>query len=442
MKKPIVKNCLKSGFVVAAASSGSGKTTFTIGLLRALRQRGLNVSPFKCGPDYIDTQFHRVASGRESVNLDMYMGTERHVKDVYCRYGALGDVSVVEGVMGLFDGYDNMKGSTADVAVALGLPVVLVVNSASTAYSVGALIYGFKHFNPQVEILGAVFNKVASDSHFAMLERACIDAGVECLGYVKRMPGLEVPSRHLGLTIDNARKMDEFAELAAEAVASTVNVDRLLEISARPFQPVESDCDKSPSRSPLTVAMAHDDAFNFVYAENIAALKRNARYDVSIVEFSPIHDAALPDADIVYLPGGYPEMYAEQLEANAAMRSDIKRFAESGGRILAECGGLLYISDSIDGKRMCGVMPFECTMNQARLTLGYRLVHIVGFPEIRGHEFHYSKLVNPDALASVAEQYNAKGQKVSTALYRHKNVFAGYTHLYWGETDILKLWNL
>lgn len=214
--------------LIGAATSNSGKTTFTMGLLRALRNRGLSVQPYKCGPDYIDTMFHEMASGRESVNLDTFMASDDHVLQVFDRYGADADVRVVEGVMGLFDGYDKSRGSSAEIAQLLDIPVLLVVNAKSVAYSVAPLIYGFKHFNPQVCIAGVVFNMVASESHYAHLKAACEDAGVQALGYLQRNDNLVIPGRHLGLTISAREDMERLITLAAEEVEKHVDVDRIV----------------------------------------------------------------------------------------------------------------------------------------------------------------------------------------------------------------------
>ena len=218
----------RGSFIISAATSNSGKTTFTMGLLRALRDRGLRVQPYKCGPDYIDTMFHHLASGRESVNLDTFMASTEHVRDIYERYGQDADVRVVEGVMGLFDGYDKSRGSSAEVAELLNIPVVLVVNAKSTAYSVAPLIYGFKHFRPSVLLAGVVFNMVASDSHYRFLADACHDAGVPCLGYLQRNADLVIPGRHLGLTITERENMERLIALAAREVEAHVELDKLL----------------------------------------------------------------------------------------------------------------------------------------------------------------------------------------------------------------------
>ena len=204
-----------SQFLIGAASSGSGKTTFTLGLLRALKNRGLKVQPFKCGPDYLDTKHHAAAAGQTSYNLDTFMASATHVQEVYARHSRTADICITEGVMGLFDGYDNMAGSSAELAGLLHLPVILVVNARSTAYTVAAILYGFKHFRPDIQIAGAVFNFVGSESHYTYLQQACRDAGVEALGYLPKCKGIEIPSRHLGLNIDSEFCFDEFADRIA-----------------------------------------------------------------------------------------------------------------------------------------------------------------------------------------------------------------------------------
>lgn len=215
-------------FLIGAASSGCGKTTFTMGLLRALKNKGINVQPFKCGPDYIDPLFHSVASGQESVNLDTWLGSENHVKELFLRYSATADMCVVEGVMGLFDGFDKSKGSSAEIAQLLNIPVILLVNAKSVAYSVAPLIYGFMHFNPNVKLAGVVFNMVASENHFEYLKQACEDAGVSCLGYLQRNSNLSIPGRHLGLTITAKQEMENLICMAADEVEKHVNLNQLI----------------------------------------------------------------------------------------------------------------------------------------------------------------------------------------------------------------------
>lgn len=215
-------------FLIGAATSNSGKTTFTMGLLRALANRKHIVQPFKCGPDYIDTMFHRLASGRESINLDTFMASENHAKELFHRYGADADVSVVEGVMGLFDGFDKSNGSSAEMAMLLDIPVVLVVNAKSMAYSVAPLIFGLANFDKRLKIGGVVFNNVASSNHFEFLKTACADAGVECLGYMARNPELNIPGRHLGLTVGDRESMERTINIAAAEIEKNVDINKIL----------------------------------------------------------------------------------------------------------------------------------------------------------------------------------------------------------------------
>lgn len=427
--------------LVGAASSGSGKTTFTLGLLRALKNRGIAVQPYKCGPDYIDTQYHGLAAGRESVNLDLFMGGEAHVKEIFARYSQGAGACVVEGVMGLFDGYGKMKGSSAEVAQVLDIPVLLIVNAKSCAYSVAPIIYGYKNFNPQVKIAGVVFNMVGSASHYATLKDACQELGVPVLGYLPKNSGIEIPSRHLGLSLDEEFLFGEYAEKVAAMVEEYVDVDALMKI----FTP-DSEClceEGSPcgEAAGLKIAVAKDEAFNFIYRENIHSLEKLGE----VKFFSPLKDTQLPECDLLYLPGGYPELYLEQLQGNGTMRKAIKEYIEKGGRCWAECGGMMYLCNSISDENgnefeMCGVLGQKATMVGKRLQMGYRSFSYAG-KGLRGHEFHYSKVV-PDEeapLQSVAQQYNAAGAEVATPLYRYKNLIAGYTHLYWGNVNLIEL---
>ena len=421
--------------MIGAASSGSGKTTFTLGLLRLLRNRGMKVQPFKCGPDYIDTKHHAIAAGEESVNLDTYMASAAHVWELYVRYGVASDVCVTEGVMGLFDGYDGMKGSSAEIAELIGIPVVLVLNAKSSAYTVAPVLYGFKHFYPGIRVVGVVFNFVASVAHYAYLQQACADAGVEALGYIPKDESIVIPSRHLGLSIDETFCFDAFADRVAGVIDKTVNVDRLLELCTVEFSGKRTeDFICSGNRK---IAVARDEAFNFMYRENVEALRRAG----DVMFFSPLRDKNLPDADLVYFPGGYPELHLPELTANEDMRQSVKKYCEAGGRVLAECGGMMYLCDTItgcDGKvyPMVGVLKQGATMEQMKLKLGYREVRVKG-QRIRGHEFHYSKVLSGnEKIPVIGTIYNAKNMVVDTPVYTYKNVLASYIHFYWGECGI------
>ena len=439
-----------NSFLIGAATSNSGKTTVSIGLMRALRKRGLTVQPYKCGPDYIDTKFHTIACGNESVNLDTWLSSKEHVRHVFHKYGKDADMRVVEGVMGLYDGYDRYNGSSGEIAMLLDIPVILVVNAKSVAYPVAPLIYGFNNFSvngSHVKIAGVIFNMVSSDSHYHHLKSACDDAGIPCLGYISNNPRLSIPGRHLGLSTDELDKMEELIELCSEEIEKHVDMTMLIrsvydETSLRKQAKAETHLNQLNKICEKRIAIARDEAFNFTYRANIDALARNGE----IVYFSPLADQRIPACDWLYLPGGYPELYAERLYDNKTMRDSIKEYAEHGGHIYAECGGLMYLSKSIEvvddvsgsckKYDMCGVLPIETTMEGARLHLGYRMLKQNG-RVMRGHEFHYSKVKESDSYPRelVIEhcQYTSKGAPADTCLYRYRNVVAGYTHWYWGD---------
>ncbi|MBR4660050.1 MAG: cobyrinate a,c-diamide synthase [Bacteroidales bacterium] len=433
---------MKPQFLIGAMHSGSGKSTFTMGILRLLRNRDLRVQPFKCGPDYIDTQFHRAACGRQSINLDTWLASESHLSELYGRYGADADACVVEGVMGLCDGFDRIKGSSAEIAGLLGIPVILVVAAPSMGYTLAALLYGLKSFCPQVNIAGVVFNKVSGATHEALLHSACEDAGLRCYGCLPRCAEMEIPSRHLGLTLASREAMDTWADRAAGLLREGVDIDRLLADVALEGPKAPGNGGRNATPCNLKIAVARDEAFNFIYADNIDSLSRAGE----VSYFSPLAGDSLPQADMLYLPGGYPELYAPQLAANKALRKQIRDFAEAGGRIFAECGGMIYLGQSIEGiegglQEMCGVLPIKATMQGARLHLGYRRFADRAGREWRGHEFHYSKVEELEAISSAAKLYNARGEAVETPIYRYRNVIAGYTHLYWGASGIQSLWD-
>lgn len=401
------------------------------------------MAPFKCGPDYIDTQFHTRACGRCSENLDLFMSSPDFVGKLFAAHASRNGVSVVEGAMGMFDGYERWKGSAAHVASVLSLPVVLVIDARSTAYSAGATIMGYTRFLPGIRIAGAVFNRVGSERHLELLRQACADAGVPLLGYLPRLEGLQTPSRHLGLTLTASAEMEAFIDRAADAVSKGVDVDALLEATRIQLPPLPQSFPQSAPKQTIKVAVASDAAFNFIYPANLRAMQTNGSRCAEITLFSPLSDRHLPaDTEMLYLPGGYPELYARELEENAAMRAQIREFAESGAPVLAECGGMIYLGEKLDAHDMAGALPFKCTMQGARLHLGYRQIEIPQLKGLRGHEFHYSSLENADALPSCARQRDAAGRPAATPLYSKKGIRAGYTHLYWGESDIFKLWDI
>lgn len=422
-------------FLIAAANSGAGKTTMTLGLIRALRRKGNKVQPFKCGPDYIDTKLHELASAEKAVNLDLFLSSEKHVKSLFEDYSARADISIVEGVMGLFDGYDKMEGSAAQVAISVNCPIILVVNAKATAYSVAALLYGFKNFNKSVQVVGAIFNFVGSASHYQFLKQACEDVGVAPLGYLPKNEDLVIPSRHLGLMTDNMDALQLTIDHVADEISKTVDIDKLLEITK--CSEVLEQREPLSSTGNLKIGVAKDEAFNFMYEANISALRKLGE----VTFFSPIHDEALPlNCDLVYLPGGYPELYAKELSLNTSMKGSVEEYVEQGGKLFAECGGMMYMSSAIqisdyETYEMVGVFKQIASMVPMKLKLGYRYFNTKSGVKMKGHEFHYSHLESD--LPSRVQQYGAKKQQVDTKLVRYKNAIAGYTHLYWAEENNL-----
>ncbi|WP_390893881.1 cobyric acid synthase [Prevotella koreensis] len=420
-------------FVIAATNSGCGKTTLTIGMLRAISRSIGEVQPFKCGPDYIDTQYHRMAAGSESVNLDTFFMSKEHLKKVFAHYAK--NVNVVEGVMGLWDGKERWHGSTAEVASMLSLPVVLVVNARSMAYSAAALVDGYRRFMPNdmpnaPRLAGVIFNQVGSPRHAGMLRDACRDAGMRCFGCIPRVKDMEIPSRHLGLTLDKQNEIEQLIERAAEVVEANVDMKSLLNETEIiiPYGWHTDQLWESATSFPWgdvrneKIAVARDEAFSFVYRENIDRMRTLGQLEF----FSPIADKSLPeDTTLLYLPGGYPEFFLPELSRNSKMIAAIKRYIEDGGRCLAECGGMMYLCRNIidvDGTPypMVGILQQDATMKGARLHLGYREMN--GW---RGHEFHYSEILG-------------ETKNEISPYYIYKNTIAGYMHHYWGEKRVEK----
>ncbi len=425
----IIKQMHKYNFLIAAPSSGAGKTTATIGLLRALHKRLYNVQAFKAGPDYIDPKFHELATGRASINLDRFFCDTNEISKLFALYSDTAQVSVIEGVMGLFDGYDEKKGSSADLAKTLKIPIILLVNGASVAYSIAALLYGFKNFDPELNIAGVIFNKVSSASHYKIMQEAAKSVGLTALGHIPRKNDIIVPSRHLGLNIDTKYRFIEYADMLAEHIEKYVDIDLLLEKTKVQISR-QSSIDKADKiNKSFRIAIAHDEAFNFIYPETIRLFETYGE----LVFFSPIADKQMPITDYVYLPGGYPEFYLKELSSNKSMLNSVKDYADNNGKILAECGGMLYLCKSMIDKNgqshsLVGFLDMQASMQNMKLKLGYRMFT---YKDViyKGHEFHYSSLM-PNSYKSVCQQFGAKAQKVETKLFKQKNTIASYTHLY------------
>ena len=392
--------------VIAAPGSGQGKTTVATGLLAALSRRGDRVAPFKVGPDYIDPGYHRLAANRPGRNLDPVLCGEELIRPLF-RHGARGaDLSIVEGVMGLFDGRSGAPGpvpfgSTAHVAELLDAPVVLVVDAGGQGHSLAALLHGFRSYGPRTRVAGVVLNRVGSEHHVQLLRQAVHEQGLQLLGAIPRNADLQVPSRHLGLVtaVERGAAARRAVAEMRRVVEQSVDLDAVVAL-ARSAPPL--DCppwkpeEVVSERGKPVVAVAGGAAFTFAYAEHVELLAA-AGAEVAVVD--PLNDERLPDGTAgLVLPGGFPEQHVEQLAANAALRAEIAEFAAAGRPVHAECGGLLYLAEELDGHRLCGVVPATARMS-SRLTLGYRdavaaadsAVFAAG-TRVRGHEFHRTAL--------------------------------------------------
>ncbi|MGW7332494.1 cobyrinate a,c-diamide synthase [Streptomyces sp. NPDC054840] len=439
--------------VIAAPSSGSGKTTVATGLMAAFSERGLAVSPHKAGPDYIDPGYHALATGRPGRNLDAFMCGPDLIAPLFAHGAAGSDLAVVEGVMGLYDGAAGRGelASTAQVAKLLRAPVVLVVDASSQSRSVAALVHGFASFDPQVRLGGVILNKVGSDRHEVMLREALEEAGMPVLGVLRRAPQVATPSRHLGLVPVAERYTDALASVSALAaqVRAGCDLDALMAL-ARTAPPLNCEA-WSPHRpdpaSPVfeargpgqgsgggapVIAVAGGAAFTFSYAEHTELLTAAG---AEVVTFDPLRDEALPPGTAgLVIGGGFPEMYAPELSANEPLRAAVAAFASAGGPVAAECAGLLYLGRSLDGKPMCGVLDAEARMSE-RLTLGYREAVAVSDSalaqagtRLRGHEFHRT-VIEPGAGAAPAWGFTHPERRVEG--FVQQGVHASYLHTHW-----------
>ena len=405
-----------------------------------LTSKGYRVQPYKCGPDYIDTKFHAQVCGRPSVNLDTFMASEPHMKEVYNRYIGDANVCVVEGMMGMYDGYDRDRGSSAEIASMLGLPVVLVVDARSAAYSMAPLLSGFVSFRKDVNVCGVIFNKVGSARHCDMLRQVCDDLHIECLGCLPKHSSLEQGSRYLGLDFSEKAGTDELTAL----LEKHIDWQRILEVAEKNASATTvSTAPESTETGNMSISVAlNDESFSFVYQEHLDMLKQMG----NVTFFDPEQNDELPvGTELLYLPGGYPEKHLETLVEAATTRNSIRQYARQRGTILAECGGMMYLCDKIisdEGEyNMCGVLPYSISSRKddRKLSLGYRQMEWNGLP-LRGHEFHYTQFKG-DIPRSSVQVYNAKGEKVETPVFQQGNILASYTHLYWGMTRLPDILN-
>jgi cobyrinic acid a,c-diamide synthase len=410
--------------VIAGTSSGAGKTTIATGLIAALKAKGHTPAPFKVGPDFIDPSYHGLAAGRPGRNLDAFLSGPELIAPL-ARHGSRGaDIAVIEGVMGLFDGASGRGelASTAHVAKLLRAPVVLVVDAAAMARSVAAIVHGYRTFDPEVDVAGVILNRVGSPGHVALLREAL--EGTTVLGALPRDPGLGVPERHLGLVpvAERAPRARAVIERLAASIAEHCDLEGLVALAKRAPRLDGPAWSPGEARPRARVAIARGPAFSFHYEENLELLRGAG---AELVEFDPLADERLPEADALILAGGFPEVFGEALSGNDGLKAGIASF---DGPVLAECGGLLYLARELDGRPMCGVIDATAEMTR-RLTLGYRQVTAVADHPVwpagtvaRGHEFHYST-INPAGQAWGTVGGHVRGR-----------VHASYLHTHWAAT--------
>ncbi len=440
------------GFVIAGTQSGVGKTTLTLGLLAALQKRGLSVQPFKIGPDFIDPGHHTAVTGVPSRNLDGWMLSRAYNTTVFNRSLHGHDVGVVEGMMGLFDGYDGKSevGSTAEMAKWLELPVLLVVDASAMARSVAAVIHGFQHFDPELNVAGVIFNKIGGRGHLRYLEEAVRDVpNITVLGGLPSDEAITLPERHLGLVTREEQQLSAGQiDLLAGVIEEHLDLSSLLRLSTFP-QPPTPDPQSRPDRvslaSPVRFGIARDEAFCFYYPDNLELLEQAG---ATLVFFSPLHDSHLPpNLHGLYLGGGYPEAHAQTLAANTTMRQEMKDFIQDGRTVYAECGGFMYLTQGIQDVEghdfpMVGIYPTVVRIRSRLSALGYTEVPIPPtnglFPalRVRGHEFHYSELVPDLASKKTRTLYEVRQRAAETTRpegYVYKRCLASYIHLHFGS---------
>ncbi|EPK7358375.1 cobyrinate a,c-diamide synthase [Kluyvera ascorbata] len=434
-------------FVLAGTGSGCGKTTVTLGLLKLLQQRGLRVQPYKVGPDYLDTGWHTALCGVPSRNLDSFMLPPAILNALFCEHMQQADIAVIEGVMGLYDGYgtDPNYCSSAAMAKQLGCPVILLVDGKAVSTSIAATVMGFQHFDPSLNIAGVIVNRVNSDSHFQLLksaiERYC---NLPVLGYVPRAEGVSLPERHLGLVTARESTLDSQPWLDfAAGLERTLDIDRLLALSELAELPAGEWPAAPLHGNGLTLALADDEAFNFYYPDNLVLLERAG---VTIVRFSPLHDSVLPDCQMLWLGGGYPELHARALAANTPMLEQLRAAHRRGVAIYAECGGLMYLGSTLEDAQgeihaMADILPGASKMGKRLTRFGYceaqaeRQTLLAAPGEVlRGHEFHYS-----DFSAQLPATMSCRKIRDGAVLQQWQggwqigNTFASYLHLHFAQ---------
>lgn len=424
--------------ILAGTGSAVGKTTIATGIMKALSER-YDVQPFKVGPDYIDPSYHTLATGNMSRNLDSFFMKKGQIRDSYLKAMEGRDIAVIEGVRGLYEGIDSINdiGSTASVAKALKAPVILIINSRSLVKSAAALVLGFKALDPEINIAGVILNKVKNDAHYQKTKRSIEEiTGTEVIGGIVRDDSISIEQRHLGLVPARERENSlKFIDIWAKTIKESIDLDQLVEI-AKTAPKITSDVIpiwNKLNKQPVKIAVAYDEVFNFYYKENIEALEANS---AKIEYFSPLNDEHLPDADGIYIGGGYPELFSRQLNENKTMLNDIKSFHLEDRPIFAECGGLMYLMNSIHDDAQVGVYPYKAVLTDRVQALKYTVAEVLEDNIIskkgevfHGHEFHYSKVIVDKLKHPLAFKITrGKGSYDFRDGFMERNTLASYVH--------------
>lgn len=433
--------------LIGGVSSGVGKTTFTVGLCRALMRRGLKVQVFKCGPDYLDPTYHHKASGAAVHNLDSWLMGPAAVKSTFMRNAARADVSLIEGVMGLFDGASPtvLSGSSAQIAELIGAPIVLLCDASGMARSLSAVVKGFCSFEPGIAPRAVIANRIGSDGHLSLLKEAQLTEAPVLGGLLKRAE-IAFSERHLGLVAAQEGEHEASFEAWADEVEARCDVDALLELArtAPALSAPPSGLERASAPRRCRIGIARDAAFHFYYDENLRLLEAAG---AELVEFSPIADQALPQVDGVYIGGGYPELHAEALARNTGMREALRAHARARKPIYGECGGLMYMAEAIidlQGRAfpMLGLVAGRAVMQNKLQALGYveaqtRADSPLGAAGVRyrGHQFRYSTLEG--AEATQLHLTVKRTSRTQTEGYGVDNVLASYVHAHWASNPVL-----
>ena len=424
--------------ILAGTGSAVGKTTIATGIMKALSEK-YNVQPFKVGPDYIDPSYHTLATGNTSRNLDSFFMSEGQVRDSYLKGMTNKDIAVIEGVRGLYEGIDSVNdvGSTAAIAKSLKAPVILIVNSRSLVKSAAALVLGFKALDPEINIAGVILNKVKNKAHYNKTKKSIEEiTKTEVIGGIIRDDKISIEQRHLGLVPARERENSlKFIDLWSEVIKNSIDLDRLVEI-AKTAPKIKDEITpiwSVKNRQKVKIAVAYDEVFNFYYKENIESLEAN---NAKINYFSPLNDENLPDADAIYIGGGYPELFSKELSQNKSMLFQIKNFHLENRPIFAECGGLMYLMNSIHDDKQVNIYPYKSVLTDKVQALKYTIAEVTEDniiakkgEKFNGHEFHYSKvLVNEPKNSFAFKILRGKGSYNNMDGFMEKNTLASYVH--------------